>query len=78
MVTGTTNETCGDEAAKEIARSARCASAAASSKEIEENIRENRKWLQKENEELSYNINQAHELFELKERLELMVKVRGP
>ena len=72
MMTGADAENCIQETLKEQVR---CN--ADTSKDIDSRLNEIRKWTEKEKKELSYNISVTHEMLELKERVERMIKVHN-
>jgi hypothetical protein len=62
---------CIEEAAKEQVRRL-----TDTNKDLEDRLRDIDNWIGNEKDELKFNINQTHELLELKERLEMMLKVK--
>ena len=70
MMMSADGKNCIDETAKDQVR---CA--ADTSKDIDNRLHDIRKWLQKEKDELAANISQTHQLMELKERVEQLIKV---
>jgi len=47
-----------------------------SNRDIDGRVSDIKNWIQKLNDELKLNVAQSHELFELKERLESIIKVQ--